>query len=291
MKVNLVGIGASRSGSTWLSACLAEHPEITFSEPKEVHYFDDEVGFAKGPDYYHSFFTPAPNQTYGEYTPGYFTTPLVAERLHDYNPDAKLIILLRNPIDRAYSEYLYNKGREFEDAATFSEALTGPRRERYLGRGHYAELLKPFFDRFPAEQIFLRRYEAIKTDPATVLQELYTFLAVDPAFTPSSLKQQINVSRGGASINHLPFLNNIIGKVLQSHKQVWWRPIKPVLRVIGAGNALRRIREKNINHNAKPPQSVTPMTEADKQTLLAYYQDKNQALTTLLQQDFSDWNQ
>ena len=120
-RIDFIGIGAPKCGTTWISACLAEHPEIGFANDKEVYYFSDSLvrsyfqasfnHYARGHPWYHQQFPsskPAA-RIFGEYTVDYMYDPRSAERIFNYHPDIQLLVALRNPVEMVYSWYWYNR--------------------------------------------------------------------------------------------------------------------------------------------------------------------------------------
>ena len=194
--LDFVVAGTQRGGTTALDLYLREHPGIDMPRTrKELHFFDHDEHFT-GPhvnyDGYHAHFgARAPGQTRGEVTPSYMDWPPAAERLARYNPALKLIVLLRNPIARAYSHW--NKERERgREALPFLDALRAevarmrelpPRQARrfaYAGRGFYGAQLDRLARHFPADQMLLLRSEALSAAPADTLGRVAEFLAVAP---------------------------------------------------------------------------------------------------------------
>jgi hypothetical protein len=185
-QVDFVIAGAQKSGTTALALYLSDHPEICVpSKEKELHFFDRDRNFlAQSIDYdavYHVFFEPQPgHRVFGEATPDYLYWPSAAERMARYNPALKLIIVLRNPVTRAFSHW--NMGRHVgRDPLAFLDALHAePERARtmpaqramrfaYLGRGFYAQQLTRLWNHFPRRQTIVFRTEELLESPATVL--------------------------------------------------------------------------------------------------------------------------
>ena len=189
--------GAPRSGTTWLYEVLRRHPEIYLAQPvrPEPKFFLVDSLYAKGLDYYrnHWFAKVRPGQVAGEKSTNYLEGRDTAARIARDLPEIKLVFILREPADRAYSNYLWSRmnGKEPE---TFARALElEEERERdcppelrfarphaYFSRGLYARLLRPFFDRFPRNQILCLRYEDITLAPAELVVRLHGFLGVAP---------------------------------------------------------------------------------------------------------------
>lgn len=196
--------GAMKAGTTSLFAYLEGHPQLAPSLEKEVHYFD--MNFHRGPVWYaRQFPRPQGDATAAaplpfESSPYYLFEPRVPTRIRELVPDAKLVILLRDPVDRAFSHYHNNRrlGREnlsFEDAIDAEEErlageeerlLSDPRavslvhkRYSYLRRGLYAEQLLRWRACFPADQLLVIDAGRLFADPRGVLAEVLTFIGAD----------------------------------------------------------------------------------------------------------------
>lgn len=201
-------IGAQKSGTTSLHAQLAEHPKVLPALTKEVHYFDRN---ARRPlDWYRAHFPlaaqidgaaedGAPGTT-GEASPYYLFHPACARRIHDALPRVKLIALLRNPADRAYSHYQHARrrgwetlgfeaaldaepGRLAEEARTSSadrvfEGLAH-RRFSYATRGLYADQLARYLECFDRSSLLVLQSEVYEREPARVLAEVLDFLGLE----------------------------------------------------------------------------------------------------------------
>ncbi|MCB0195587.1 MAG: sulfotransferase domain-containing protein [Anaerolineae bacterium] len=193
MKVKFLIAGAQKSGTSALNKYLKVHPKLCIAKKKELHFFDDETIFAGRPvDYnrYHSFFSPRPLQYLcGEATPNYMYWYNAPRRIWEYNPAMKLIIILRNPIDRAFSAWNMERFRKRE-FLSFQEAIRAesqrvkevlPLQHRvyaYVDRGFYTEQLRRIWHYFPKEQTLFLKSEHLKNDPQTTLNQVCDFLGV-----------------------------------------------------------------------------------------------------------------
>ena len=194
--VDFVIPGAQKSGTTALEIYLSEHPEICVPRKlKEMHFFDRDRNFKLPPvDYtrYHAFFEPRPGQRLlGEATPDYLYWPSAPERMAAYNPALKLIIVLRNPVTRAFSHWNMQRhaGRDplpFFDAlhAEAERARTMPpqraMRFAYVGRGLYGQQLKRLWKHFAREQTIAFKSEELLELPGRVLARTAEFLGIAP---------------------------------------------------------------------------------------------------------------
>jgi Sulfotransferase family len=201
---NFIVIGAAKAGTTALYWYFAEHPQVFMSRVKETNYFahgvDDQGRLLYGnPDIHHfsitsfgeyqQLFADAGDAlAVGEVSPLYLECPHAAARIRERLPEIKLICCLRHPVDRAYSDYLMylrNRGRRFDPARELTASATWARPDSHWMRiGRYREQLARYFAAFPREQLHLFLFDALKESPRTVMQELYRFVGVDPAFQP-----------------------------------------------------------------------------------------------------------
>ncbi|HJU24793.1 MAG TPA: sulfotransferase [Casimicrobiaceae bacterium] len=197
--VDFVIAGAQRSGTTSLDLHLRRHPAISMPVTrKELHFFDDDKRFRDSEVHYaayHANFAPRhAGQLRGEVTPSYLFWPPAAERLARYNPAIKIIVVLRNPIERAHSHWNkeWQRGREalsFLGAlqAERSRAQASPsghdRRSSYLERGRYVVQLQRLWQHFPVAQTLVLRAEALLQAPLPTLEQIAQFLGV-PSFPP-----------------------------------------------------------------------------------------------------------
>lgn len=188
----LIG-GAPRAGTSWLSRVLDHHPDIYMAKPErpEPKFFLIDDLYEQGLAYYASWFADAPNGSMkGEKSTNYLESAVAADRISRALPGVKLIFSLREPAERAYSNYLWSKanGLENEDfpTAVQLESLRDKscppeyafsRPHAYLSRGMYADLLKPYFDRFPREQILCVRFEDLTASPRQTVARIHRFLS------------------------------------------------------------------------------------------------------------------
>jgi len=190
-------LGAQKAGTTALYAYLRWHPEITGPSFKEVSFFDRH--YAKGERWYRAHMPARRRSLVGEASPSYLFHPLAPERVAAMLPGARLIVLLRNPVDRAFSHYQHEVvlGREplsFEDAVDREDERMEGELERmlrdpsyfslawwnytYLARGRYAEQLERWFAAFPREQLLVLFTEELSADTAATYRDVLDFLGV-----------------------------------------------------------------------------------------------------------------
>ncbi len=198
--------GAMRSGTTWLATVLDEHPEIYFAKPlvePELKFFLDENEYARGPDYYLQKYFPRAESAriLGEKTVHYFEREDAVARIRNWFPGALVLVILRNPAERAVSNYFFSVNRGLETRSPEEVFLLGikePSIERemyispfaYLERGEYARHLAVLEKYFPRDRVMVLIYEEVAGDLSRV-QDLYHRLGVTPHFTPGSRNKRI----------------------------------------------------------------------------------------------------
>lgn len=209
-------IGVQKCGTTSLYNYLTGHPSIAPAVRKEVHFFDIDANFQRGPAWYRAHFPSRLSQLYatharrrklvtGESTPYYIFNPLVPERVFGTVPAVKLIAVLRNPVDRAYSQYHHQlsvggETKSFEDVIAHERSLNGRREElfhedrysfkhySYLARGIYMDQLQAWARYFPTEQMLVVKSEDLAAQPQQTLNGVFEFLELPP-WQPRGLRQ------------------------------------------------------------------------------------------------------
>lgn len=198
-KVGFMIAGTQRGGTTTLYEYLRRHPEICMPEKKELHFFDDEGLWRSPPPAYERYraeFTVEPShRVLGDATPIYMYWEPALPRIRDYNAAMKLILILRNPITRAYSHWNHEHrgGREpllFHDALLAERARTEQarpaqlRHSSYVQRGMYTGQLARVWAHFPVEQTLVLKTDDLRTSLADVFARIASFLGV-AHFTPA----------------------------------------------------------------------------------------------------------
>lgn len=211
MSVDFLICGTQKGGTSALDACCRSHRDILMPSQKELHFFDDDARFTEGePDYtvYHALFpNPEPGKVRGESTPVYMYWPGVPERIHRYNPAIRLITILRNPIERAYSHWQMETSRGNEtlpfgvalraETARLAGADANQRRVySYIDRGRYTAQLEKLWSLFGRDKVLVLRNEALRSTPADVLAQVSEFLDIAPfpEMQPQTVNRQDYVS-------------------------------------------------------------------------------------------------
>lgn len=232
MYPDFIGIGAQKAGTTWLDRNLRTHPEIWTPSVKELHYFNRtfnrrrkqlafrwnaqkqhfrwedllwDARFFLGPGgllppvsyrNYKALFKPGKGQIAGEITPDYaILEDEVVARIHEHMPDAKIIFMMRSPIERAWSQTTMYFGREQQRRL---DTIDEDELHRYFKRGgvrrrtNYVHTLTNWGRYYPKSQIFVGFLEDIHFNPGRLLEEVYRFLGVDPAFNSEIMNRKVH---------------------------------------------------------------------------------------------------
>ncbi|EDX84828.1 Sulfotransferase domain superfamily [Synechococcus sp. PCC 7335] len=201
---NLIIIGAMKSGTTSLHYYLDLHPDISMSRQKELDFFIAHKTWKKGVQWYRDNFADQTAKIYGESSPNYTNYPRwkgVPERMFSVVPNAKIIYLLRDPIERMISHYLhaYTSGIE---SKSVEEALTKPLEKNwYIARSQYFMQLQQYLQFFPDSNVLLITSEKLSKFPQETMKKVFDFIGVDSEFDLDVKRQSLaNVVRFGSTI-------------------------------------------------------------------------------------------
>ena len=265
---NFVIIGAVKAATTWSAKNLAKNPQIFIPGP-EPHFFSNE--YDRGLDWYTDLFRHAPaDSVIGEKSADYLASIAAAERMAKALPNAKLIVQLRNPIARTYSDYcmLYRRGT-VAGAPDQYFSSTNEFSDRILKGGLYAQHLVRYYDHFLAEDILIVPFEDISSRPVTVLERMSDFIGV----TPHISEEDIAVTENDSQTPILPL------------------PMRKALRPFkGTVSGLRNKPWFKALHGVFARPIKYPTLSADAHSWLAeYYSRDIERLSDLVGQDFNHW--
>ena len=193
-RLDFILAGAQKSGTTALHYFLSRHPDICMGDQQEIHFFDNDAMFVAEPNYaeLHKHYPPvAPSTIAGDCTPSYVYHEPAMQRIWNYNPKIKLLILLRNPVERAFAHWNMQRYKgieplDFFDAIREEETrIAGAppaqaRRFAYLERGFYGRQLERVFKFFPREQMKVVKFEDFKAKQRQTLASIFSFLGRKP---------------------------------------------------------------------------------------------------------------
>jgi hypothetical protein len=287
---NFLIIGAMKSGTTALYYYLEQHPQIYMSPVKEPNYFcsgeqENSVGNSatRIGDYQDLFKDVSGEKAIGEASHCYLYEPEAAARIQDYIPDAKLIAVLRNPVDRAYSHFLHMVRNGSEPLTDFAQALreeeTGGYQKRnlqdYVGRGRYYDQLKRYFNTFSRDQIKVYLYEDLSNAPIDILQDAFRFLGVDDSFVPDvSLRRNVSGYPKHKTVDKLLTKPSLIKDALKIYlpARLRWRLSK----------AFDDLKTRNL---VEPP----PVQPEVRRQLIGVYREEVLKVQKLIHRDLSGW--
>jgi hypothetical protein len=293
---NFLVIGAGRSGTTSLHYYLRQHPQVFLPTVKSPSYFfccdqptiDDPAQraltrnyFVRDFEQYQALFDSASDEkAVGEVSPVYLASTLVAARIAETLPSAKLIAILRHPVDRAYARFVGRLRDGLERRRSFAQVVADEQREglvrdvsfgTYIASGFYSDVLLSYFDKFPRDRIRIHLFEDFVRDPSGILRDLFEFLGVD---------RDVTIQTGTA--------HNRSGGVIRNPvlRFVWTRssPVRLRLRSripAAARDAVFRAFTKRL---ATP--ALDPRLRAD---LIGLFRSDIERTARLLDRDLSHW--
>lgn len=295
---NFLIVGTQKAGTTSLAYHLGKHPQIYISPIKEPGFFDFEN---RQPDFsspsdrelfrfvttdleaYRRLFEGVSNEiAIGEATTWYLYSSKAPECIYKYIPDVKLIVILRNPVDRAYSAFMHAIRDGRETVTDFAQALKEEELRinqnweylwHYQQMGFYYAQLKRYFDLFERNQIKIYLYEDLKKDPANLVKDICQFLNVDETLVVDSLPRR-NVS--GVPKNQ--FLDYLL-------KKQNFKPIKTFFKLFLSSKVRESMMVNLKNQNLTKPQ-MSPMLRSQ---LIEIYRQDILKLQNLIEQDLSLW--
>jgi len=271
--------GAPKAGTTSLHQYLDAHPEICMSDPKETDFFQHK--YDRGWGYFESCFDPSPEtRVFGEASPGNMIHPEAPRRIAHHRPDARLFFVLRNPIERAYSQYLYGVMRGTDSPTqSFSELIRDrddPWGRRVLELGLYHEQLTRFEQYFPRDQMWVGLFQDFKKNSRAFFRRMLGFLEVDLSI-PIETDDWHNATRYPWS------------KTLLRMAYAAWEPVEMMLpettldQFEGVRSQMRDLLFQ------RGEQEKPPMRPEDREYLREYYAAPNHKLEEWLGQDLSHW--
>ncbi|MBY6128404.1 sulfotransferase domain-containing protein [Qipengyuania aquimaris] len=199
---DFVIIGAAKAATTWIQMRLQENPSIFMPDP-EPHFFSRE--YDKGEDYYRSWFEDAPGWAalVGEKSADYLSDPATPARLAAMMPQAKLVAQLRNPVDRAYSDYkmLYRRGLVSDRPEDYLSSPDNPE-PRFLLDGLYGRHLSTWLRHFDREQLLVFPFEDVKADPAGVIERVSAH--IDAPIAPDTDRKTVSRRENNSREKLLP---------------------------------------------------------------------------------------
>jgi hypothetical protein len=290
-------VGAAKAGTTSLYTYLSQHPAIFMPQNKEPSYFaligkkiEDYYYPAKMTlinsavstveDYSRLFASATPNQLCGEASTIYLSDPDAAKYICSQLPKAKLIVVLRNPIDRAYSHFIHHRSDNYEPEKDFLSACDAePERIAnhwhpdffYKRKGLYSEQIKKYQELFPKDQIKIFLYEELKNS-ALVVRQIFEFLGVDP-----TVEVDTTAIYNLSGEFRFPWLYHLIRRS---------SIIKPNVKQVVPTKQWNKVKKIWDSIMVIPPKK---MSEKERSILREYFRDDIMKLSILINRDLSHW--
>ena len=282
MKVGFFIVGAPKAGTTSLFHYLNTHPEIKMSSEKEPNYFSDKELFDQGLYYgtsridtlqkYNSLFSGRKKEKLmGESSVSYLYYPEVPNRIKVYNTDSKIIVMLRNPVDRAFSHYLmdYRLGLTSESFESEFHKKKGLNFHQYFLLGNYYSQIKRYLEVFGKENIHIVWYSDFKRNSEKEVKEAFNFIGID-----SSFKIEFETIHNSFTMPK----NNFIRMI---YSVVWLRKL---LTFLFPSSLVKLIKYLLFSKGNKPK-----LSDLTRGTVLEYYKLDIEKLEKLLSVNLSRW--
>ncbi len=278
--LTFLGIGAAKSGTTWLAECLQEHPEIFIPYQKEICFFDWEgydSNYDKGFEWYSKYFSKAQKKRkLGEFSTHYMYFNQSCGLIKKHYPNIKILVCLRKPEDLAYSLYWWKKAN-YESSSVpdnFEDALKVD--PEYIERGYFYKQLKPYFDIFPRENIKVILLNEVKDNPEKVFSDVCNFIGVDSAFIPKSLRKNVNHAKTVRVQVLADFINSTLKKL---EKLGYSRFVRSLISSAFLSNIYTKFNKRQFDY---------PKMRADtKELLKSTFKDDINLLESLLGKDLT----
>ena len=287
---NFLIVGVQKAGTTSIYNYLREHPQVYMSLVKETNFLEkdwenlppeqqNKNGIVTLEKYSELFADVKDEIAIGEASPNYlFHYESSAARIKKYVPNAKLIVVLRNPVERAYSDYLMHI-RDAIGYRSLSEQIKHSSHKSFiLRKGFYYVPLKYYFDQFKREQIKVFFYDDLRDDSQEFMQSIYQYLGVNNEFVPNTTrKAQVAKIPKNKTINNLLNRKNILRSTTAS-----------ILKTVKPVEARQNLRDRLINFNSQT-KKASPLSTEDRQQLIEFYREDILQLQDLVGRDLSKW--
>lgn len=279
-RLDFIGIGSYKSASRWVVESLADHPAVETAwehRQQQLGFFD--VHYAKGYSWYHRRFR-FDRSVAGEYSVSYFPSASAPARIHRYRPDVRLILSLRDPVERAYSQHKHEVRRgSYEDPALFSFERALKSNPSYVEFGRYHRLLTPWLETFDPKNLHVILVDDIRRKPGRVLERLYGFLGVDPDHRPDHLEEAVHTG----FLYRSRRLDRMLRIVPDALRRLGAGPLVNVVRASGLPALVRRLNRRD------PRELIPPMKEETEARLRDRFREDVESLEAVLKRDLSAW--
>jgi hypothetical protein len=290
---NFIGIGAPKAGTTWLAACLGEHPDAFMAPIKETEFWKLTDAEHRLDEYARHFRGAEGKRAVGEFSVRYLSLPGVPQRLHRVLPKAKLLVSLRNPVEQVYSNYWHLQRQNFNlpdssKAPRSLEEAIAKHREFLLGPARYAAHLSRWLSVFPRDQLLVLLYDDIQRTPADVLRSTFLFLELEPTFQPPSLYERGSAVRQGtsprsevAALWHRRVYSGLLNGA--------YTPLKRVLGTRRAAHLKELMRVRPVMERIFMRKGYPPMSDETRSLLAKEFAPEREELSRLTGISLDSW--
>jgi hypothetical protein len=288
--IDFIGVGAEKAATTWLADCLREHPEIFVPKQKELFFFNEydphflevkNYKYSKGLGWYEKYFQNADEENLkGEVSPTYLYCKKAAKRIKKNFPNAKILIILRDPVERAYSQYIHDLRLGLLDGMSFNEAITKHR--SYKIKSTYSDHVKNYFDIFSKKNVLVLVLDDIEKNPSEEIKIVYRFLGVNGVnFKPPSLHKKPNKA-GKARIF---WLNSLMINTEYFIRRKKLNRIHSILEMLGIRRLALAIRDINsLKSNSYPK-----LNKLIENSLRKYFREDVEKTERLVEKNLNAW--
>ena len=299
---NFFLIGAPKCGTTAVAKALGRHPDIFMSDPKEPSYFlytqdnpyglDPETRVSRPEDYLALFAQGEGKKILGEASPLYIYAPHVADELAQFNPQSRIMAILRNPIERACSMYLFwhqydrraqltpHDFREKFNRGMLSHVPVGEARrqmEMLKSFGYYCKLLQPYYKVFSRDRVLVMAHEDLRRDGASFSQQVLTFLEVDSSVPLMITRENITLEPRNRELQY--WLNHAVSS----------RPRELLKRLVGFYPRTKALRDAFNRMNQKAAATAQFLSDELHREMIETYREDINRLSDLVGRDFTPW--
>lgn len=278
MQKLFIGIGAQKCASTWVHAILQDHPQASVSDPKELDFFS--YNYERGFQWFERHFPEnGLALVKGEISPSYLHDLAAPARLSAYRPDTRILVTLRDPVERAYSNHLHDiRIQNFQGPdLSFEAGLAN--NPMYVEQSRYAAHLKRWMGFFPSEQILVLLQEEIKADPHGQARLVYRFLGIDEHHVSNSIEKRANESYLPKSRER----ERLMRKLGDAARTAGLGAGVDLLRRTGVIDMIKQSNRQNIRN------VVPPISAETREKLEVTFLDETRELAAILGREKLPW--
>lgn len=287
---NFLIVGVQKAGTTSIYNYLQEHPQVFMSKVKETNFLEkdwsnlppeqqNKNGIVTVEKYAELFAEVKEEIAIGEASPNYlFHYESSAARIEKYVPLAKLIVVLRNPVERAYSDHLMHL-RDAIGYRSLSEQIKHSSHKSFiLRKGFYYLPIKHYFEKFGQARVKVFFYDDLCENPHSFMREMYQYLEVDDTFIPNTnRKAQVAKVPKNQTVNNLLQRKNLLRNTAAS-----------IMKTVMPVETRQKLRDRLINFNSQAKQEA-PLSKEERQQLIELYREDILNLQDLVGRDLSTW--